>query len=443
MRTNFRSFNQLPIRSPYVLAGPPLDDSLWHVTEHYDNIRTKLRTMDPSIRNCYSIEGLPSRVCHTAMKVSQTIITKIARTILTLPFLLRYSRLTLLPATCYLLPATKGVTQYTPRKDPHLTGITSIAKAAPDGTIPRNTLELGYDPELVPRGRDPCMELPPDAIDVYAIVTGRRRLEGHSIDNGPKWVPPSTRIASFTATTAAKTNQTRRLDTGIVAGRGWEVVGEAGGNCDGTYHSLCVQNVADGCLLSGYNSAYVSSFASITLFSFCALANISCLRSSFSSRGNVAGTEFSGWLVLSLADLREGLIILNLVLNRGEGFTRMTQNWTTVNDEHRQLLTSNFPTSMPTHNGTLGNVRRLRKDPYAIIEQPDTMVFEYAIDGVITTLPRDEFMEKIQRPARTMYMLTVLDDPNFTSESKDTELAIRLKGCGRQCSFGLAHVYWA
>jgi len=76
-------------------------------------------------------------------------------------------------------------------------------------------------------------------------------------------------------------------------------------------------------------------------------------------------------------------------------------------------------------------------------EQPDTMVFEYAIDGKIKTLPRDEFLEKVQHLQRVVETLTILDDPNFTPEPKDVEIAIRMRGCERKCSFGLSHVYWA
>lgn len=55
----------------YYPGGPPLDDSYWHVTEYYENIRNKVINMDPSMGHCYKeFEGiLPTRFCNTPMKV--------------------------------------------------------------------------------------------------------------------------------------------------------------------------------------------------------------------------------------------------------------------------------------------------------------------------------------------------------------------------------------
>ena len=76
-------------------------------------------------------------------------------------------------------------------------------------------------------------------------------------------------------------------------------------------------------------------------------------------------------------------------------------------------------------------------------EQPETMVFEYAIDGQITSLPRDDFFGRLKNILDFSSILTILDDPEFTSESKDVELAIRMRGCGNSCTYGLPYVYWA
>ena len=53
---------------------------------------------------------------------------------------------------------------------------------------------------------------------------------------------------------------------------------------------------------------------------------------------------------------------------------------------------------------------------------------------------KDEQKKQLQRVVET---LTLLDDPDFTSESKAVEIAVRMRGCGRQCTFGVSHVYWA
>ena len=51
-------------------AGQPLDEDYWHVTDYYDNIRKKVRNLDPSLGHCYKINGtLPTRMCNTPMQV--------------------------------------------------------------------------------------------------------------------------------------------------------------------------------------------------------------------------------------------------------------------------------------------------------------------------------------------------------------------------------------
>lgn len=59
-----------------VMSGPPLADESWHVTEYYENIRTKLKNLDKSLGKCYEIEGsLPTRLCNTPMKVRSSLVS--------------------------------------------------------------------------------------------------------------------------------------------------------------------------------------------------------------------------------------------------------------------------------------------------------------------------------------------------------------------------------
>src|SRR3569832_1372466 len=69
-RLSHRLFSCLFLRCCYA-GGPPLDDSFWHVTEYYENIRNKVRNIDPDAGECskFSNINIPSRVCHTIMKV--------------------------------------------------------------------------------------------------------------------------------------------------------------------------------------------------------------------------------------------------------------------------------------------------------------------------------------------------------------------------------------
>ena len=80
---------------------------------------------------------------------------------------------------------------------------------------------------------------------------------------------------------------------------------------------------------------------------------------------------------------------------------------------------------------------------YETPELPETFIFEYAINGKVTTLSKEQFLEQKKQLQRVVETLTLLDDPDFTSESKAVEIAVRMRGCGRQCTFGVSHVYWA
>ena len=47
-----------------------LADDVWHVTEKYDAIRSKLETLDPEIGECHKLDNKQiGRVCNTPMKV--------------------------------------------------------------------------------------------------------------------------------------------------------------------------------------------------------------------------------------------------------------------------------------------------------------------------------------------------------------------------------------
>ena len=77
---------------------------------------------------------------------------------------------------------------------------------------------------------------------------------------------------------------------------------------------------------------------------------------------------------------------------------------------------------------------------------PDSFVFEYAINGDITTLEKSQFVEKLKHPVPGASLLTVYDDDEKVSEGKDVAIAIRAKGCTGEvddCKFALTHVYWS
>merc|ERR1719491_1213110 len=365
------------IWSEGVMGGPPLDDDFWHITEYYENIRNKVKNLGKSLGSCYKVDGsLPTRLCSIPMKAK---------------------------------------TQYTPRANFHESALTSIIKSTPDGYIPRNTKVMLYEG---PDEHNMCLDIPEDEIDVFNVVTGRRRL------NKDDFRLPSRLDLSKLDGSARDTTSllTRHLEGSITPGTGWEVWGEPPGLCDGTYNATCGRWTENECLLYGHHDP----------------------------RGAVIGNEYSGWLVMTLKELKEGIIILKLHTWHTANESTITQGWKSVGNVRRRrrlgeslihLNTSEsfqrgyYETNEPTN--------RMLMRSYDTPKLPDQFSFEYSIDGVVTSLTGDQFLKKKKQIQRVVETITILDDPNFTTEAKDVEIAIRLLGSGRSIVFGVSHVYWA
>jgi hypothetical protein len=239
-----------------------------------------------------------------------------------------------------------------------------------------------------PDVHNPCYDLPSDAVDVEAIVSGRRRLlfaeERHDATTTKKNQTSTVRRRSLKTKTSSNPE--------IVPGEGWEVVDELPGDCDGTFYSTCGREETNKCPALGHQD----------------------------SRGSIVGNEYSGWLVLDLPSVKEGLIIIKLFSWLPERVSVKTKDWTTVNNEKRLL--------------NAAGAMELK-------DLPETFEFDYAIDGKITTLNKQDFIKQRIEAQRVVELWVLLDDPNFSKD--DVEVAFRMRGCGRDCTFGLTHIYWA
>jgi len=284
----------------------------------------------------------------------------------------------------------KAKTQYTPRANFHESALTSIIKPTSDGYVPRNEKTLLYEG---PDEHNTCFDIPEGEIDVFNVVTGRRQLAEESFRPVS---PPDT----STVDDSMNADTTRYLEDSITPGKGWNVWGEPPGFCDGTYNATCGLYTKSECAMIGHHD----------------------------NRGAVIGNESSGWLVMTLEDLKEGVIVLKLHTWHTEKDNRETKESISVDQELRRL-------GQP--------VERILTRSYDTPELPDEFVFEYAIDGAITALTKDQFLNEKQQIQRVVETITILDNPNFTSESKDVEIAIRLRGSGSAIYFGVSHVYWA
>lgn len=266
-----------------------------------------------------------------------------------------------------------------------------------------------------PDAHNVCYDLPEGAIDIFNVVVTRRRL--NIAPTGTEDTIPAeemTEIAQVEPANAHSAQVTTRIlvDDEVVPGKGWEIWGEPQGYCDGTYNAVCGLSTDNECALYGHHDA----------------------------RGGIIGNEFSGWLVLALKDLREGLIMIKLHTWHTPDESTMTKDWKSVNNEPtgRRLRERSLVSEAISHDE-----RSLAVRDTDTVELPDTFVFEYAIDGKVTSLSKAEFLEKNHHIQRVVEILTLLDDENFTPEPKDVEVAIRMKGCERICTFALTHIYWA
>jgi hypothetical protein len=299
---------------------------------------------------------------------------------------------------------------FTPRANPHETSLSNLIKPTADGYVPRNMEKAMYEG---PDVHNPCYDLPANAVDVLAIVSGRRRrlsTEYNSAQGASKRLLISNnetlldRSATTLTTTPIIERQVLDDDDAIVPGLGWQVVDEPPGDCNGEYNSICGRHKGNPCPLIGHHDY----------------------------RGVVIGNEWAGWLVLELPDVTEGIIVMKIVTYMNPAQNTRTNGWTSVNNKE-------------------GKRRRLEDseaEPPArllvtLTELPDEFMFDYAINGKITSLNKAEFIDFVKKPQRVVEFITVLDDPDFTTEPTNVEVAFRMRNCGRQCTFALSHVYWA
>ena len=247
-------------------------------------------------------------------------------------------------------------TEFTPRTNPESTSIVSILKPSSYGSLPSLSEGMLYEGNDV---RNPALMLARDDIDVHAIVINRRAEESFNDSSVAKGQQQSFKMSHLR----------RRLDGDeIVPGIGWEL-DTLPGICDGTSTSICGRQPSSDCLLYGH----------------------------MDKRGGLIGDESSGWLVMNLSNMTEGIVMLNF-----------------ESSDSSKSLSEDF-------------------------------AFKYAIQNEIVSLSKDEFVEKKKSPQEKVDVITLLDDPNFVegSEGINVEVSIRFENCEGDCSFKLTHVYWA
>ena len=324
-------------------SGYNIADSSWHVTDKYENVRTKLQEMGPEFGWCKENE------------------------IYELDWVCKYP--------------VKARTEFTPRAYPSMSNIRSLMHPDMALLVPESDRPLYEPPELFNADLHP----PPGAIDVLNIVEAGVDFKSSL---NPEYASQYYKTPKFTKSPK------------IPFGRGVGLSAIAGDEyCDGSADSFCGKGPNDTCLLDGRND----------------------------SRNSLVMDGYSGWTVLNIPDLKFGYIALKLDTTQPSNSNPMTENWTSENNEKTT---------------TEKNKRVLKDDPPP--EYCDDFKFEYAIDGEITSLNKDEFLDRIHQVQRVVETITILKDENYTGGvEKEVEVGLRLTGCGRIKTFHLSHIYWS
>ena len=282
----------------------------------------------------------------------------------------------------------QGRTEYTPRANPELTSVRSILKTG--GNVPSVMGEILYDG---PDVRIPAFDIPEGHVDVLAILNNGRHF------------PDDDRTRRLSIE--------RRSSDEIVPGKGLELRDHPEGYCDGSYNAVCRRERGSGCLLYGHHDG----------------------------RAAINFDGLSGWVVLEVPKVKHGIIAAEVQSWLPPGRVSITKDWKTANNEvtneQRNLRTGQVPNYVEDFEG-----RRLGQKPFC-----KDFFFDFAVDGKITSYNATEFSTLSHRGniQRTLEVYTFLDDPEYVKdgEEKDVEVAIRIRGCGRDNTFGLTHVHWA
>lgn len=265
----------------------------------------------------------------------------------------------------------RGRSEHTPRANPDETSFISIMKAPPDGTPVQLKREVEYEGPDVP---NPALYPPEGSIDVPPIISNRRRnLQNESVS----------------AIQVSDVQHGRRLAE-ITPGKGFTLDAPVG-YCDGTAHGICGREKGSDCLLSGHHDA----------------------------RGGILGDSYSGWFVVNIPVLKNGLIILNVQDWVGGESNTATEGWSEPN------------------NGEYD--RRLKYTPPAF---PDDFLFEYAINGEIKSLNYEGYGKIRTVVQRVNEFVTLLDDADM-KETENVEVAWRVRNGGRSKVFSYTHLYWS
>jgi len=183
------------------------------------------------------------------------------------------------------------------------------------------------------------------------------------------------------------------------SGGGWEMDHPNGrsGFCDGSYTSWCGRTTTTDCLLYGSPDA----------------------------RTSVSGDGLSGWLLVHVPKVTNGLILFRM------------ENW---HNNHRNKATESW-----TEPNAGKHSRRLLKAAAKAFSQD--VLIDLSLNGKVTTWTRDQFNARNFKIQNFEHYYKLLDDESLVGQEIDYEVGFRVRGVvGEQARanvFPLTHIYYS
>lgn len=346
--------------------GFPLKESYWHVGSIYEDIQ---KTLHDYVNG----EGKGKSRCEEAFEPYG--VEKWCRT------------------------GMHGMTEFTPVNGGFANSIIEHAKKGANGYPKVVGGKMPYaGPELLPLN----WKIPEGDVDVHAIAIATDydvpQLEflWEDEDNDEEVDNSRRRLRQMTdnGLNSMKLQQTERVlsSTGIVPGEGWgtsenAVMQRTDEFCDGSAMSECNRAPGDTrCLLYANNDR----------------------------RGGLTGDGESGWLVIDVPEVKEGIIFAKI-----EWWHPRSGNWKIPEDVDRN------------HRELGGYVKPL----------PDDFKFDIAVNGKIETWDLEKFMSHTKEVAYNEAFYPLVNDETL---SGPVELAIRMRSESdpKGAAITLNHIYW-
>ena len=374
--------------------GFPLQEKYWHVGDIYTDVRSKLS-------NYLNNDGFNTTACEKRWGDNPTVEGMG------------------LDRACRI--ALKGMTQFTPVSRGNDNSILKNMKTAPNGYRPKQLEGLYEGVDILP----PFWKVPEGDVDVHAIalastyapseldhswVDDSDNEDAEEAENSRRMLrnAATERIAVNTHddavdSTAIEAVEAERNLSGdeVVPGQGWNIAEGRGeeitGYCDGSpMSSDCKRSENRNCLLSNQNDG----------------------------RSQIVGDALSGWVVVNVPDVKEGLIFARI---QWWGARNMpyTKGWTEVNNGIKY--------------GEDGN----RLLGGKVTDWPDDFEIDIAVNGkIIKTYGYEEFKAKIGEIAYNESFYPLVDDKEATG-NVEVGIRIRSEKDPHLAAIGITHIYWA